>query len=171
MKPTTFSKALGENLRNIRTLRRLTVSQVADIVGISPDDVRKYERGERALTVEKMISFAVAVNCSLPSMLEGLDPRMGEQQRLTRELRLLSRNEHGILHYMATEWDGDRKALIISDGVYMAIPPYRRREVIMTLELQKEAALRCGEITEDDLPEDVEYMQEKLGQLYTPGEG
>lgn len=166
MQPNQFSMALGENLKALRKTRRLSVGQLSEIIGITPDDVRKYERGERALTVEKMISFSVALNCSAQNIIEGLDPRLKSSRSSVREIRMMTQEEHQIMMHMATDWDGDRRALIIASGIYMAIPPHRRREIIMALELQKEESLRSGEITEKDLPDGVEYMQQALGNLY-----
>lgn len=166
MTPTEFSVKLGENLKEIRLMRNLSVVQLSEILDISPDDVRKYERGERALTVEKMMFFATALNCSPQNIIEGLDPRTGAKVKSNKEIRLMSAAEHKIMYYMSTEWEGNKKALIIANGIYMAIPPKRRREIVMALELQKDEALRKGEITCADLPEDIEYLEQALGNLY-----
>lgn len=166
MKKNEFSSALGENLKNFRKLRNLSVAEVAEIIGITQDDVRKYERGERALTVEKMISFSVALGCSPQNILEGMDPRLKSSRSSVREIRMMTQEEHQIMLHMATDWAGDRRALIIAIGIYMAIPPHRRREIIMAMELQKDKALASGEITEEELPSGIDYMQQALGELY-----
>lgn len=165
MKQNDFSVALGENLKKLRKLRNLSVAQLAEILGICQDDVRKYERGQRALTVEKLIAFSVALGCSPQNVLDGLDPRIGATGT-SGEIKMMTQLEHDIMMHMATDWDGDRKALIIADGIYMAIPPKRRREIIMALALQAEQAIANGEIEKCSLPDGMEYMLQALGGLY-----
>lgn len=169
MKKNSFSVAMGGNLKALRKSRDLSAAELAEIIGITPNDVRKYERGERSMTVEKMIAFSVALNCSPQNMIEGLDPRTGERVG-GGEIRMMSADEHKIMMHMATDWDGDRKALIIADGIYMAIPPHRRREIIMALALQAEQAIANGEIERCSLPDGTEYMLQALGGLYARNE-
>lgn len=166
MKPTPFSIALGENLQNLRNLRNLTVTELSDIIHATPDDIRKYERGERLISIERMFSVAVALNCSVQNIIEGLDPRSPANRKPIAEIKMMDDEEHRIMYHMATTWNGDRKALIIFDGVYMAIPPERRREVVMFLDMQKDEALKAGEIKPEDLPENIDYMYKALGSLY-----
>ena len=166
MKPTPFSIALGENLQNLRNLRNLTVTELSEIIPATPDDIRKYERGERLISIERMFSVAVALNCSVQNIIEGLDPRSKNIKKPTSEIKMMDEQEHRIMYHMATTWNGDRKALIILVGVYMALPPKRRREIAMYLDMQKDEALKAGEIKPEDLPENIDYMYKTLGSLY-----
>lgn len=166
MAPTAFSTRLGDNIRRIRKLRGLTAAELSQKLDITPDELRKYERGERTLSVERMITFASALDCSVQNLLEGLDSRSGGMLPSSNLIRMMTPDEHRIMHYMATDWDGDVRALIIACGIYMVLPPRRRREAMMAMDVIKDEALLANEISPADLPEDMEYFQRALGALY-----
>lgn len=163
MKPNDMSKIIGTNIRNMRTIRHFTIQQLADLSGINAESIYKYERGERGLTVEDMLRLSDALNCSEQNFTKGLH---GEARVTPKEIRRLDADEHEVLEHIATDFHGDRKALIIATGVYASIPPQRRREIILTLTMQMEDSIHCGEITAESLPRGTEYMKEALGKLF-----
>ena len=67
---------------------------------------------------------------------------------------------------MSTEFRNRKKALIIADDLYMMLPAKREREVILTLAMQTDAAIQAGELSVDDLPEEMEHLRKALGGLY-----
>ena len=166
MAPTEFSKTLGNNLKTLRKQCGFTAEELGALLGISEDEIRKYERGDRAPSIEKAIAVSVALNCSPQAIIEGLDPRSGRKLSSASPMRIPSPEEHRILHYMATDFDGDTKALLIGIGAYMALPPKRRREVMMGLDMQVDEALAKHEISPEDLPEGMDYLRQSLGGLY-----
>ena len=118
------------------------------------------------MPLERVIDACVALDCSTQNVIEALDPRLSGAAPITKVMNALSPPEHKIMHYMATDWDGDVRALIIACGIYMVLPPHRRREAMMAMEVIKDEALLANEISPADLPEDMEYFQRALGALY-----
>lgn len=160
----------GNNLRAIRQRRGLSSEQVAmrladQGVQLSGRAIRNYENGERECTVDMMVHLAVALDCSLQTLLAGLDPRMDGDERQA-EFKLLTPFEHGVFSFMATEWDGDRHALILFDALYMALPPKYRREAPLSLFAQAEMAVRDGAVRPEQLPPNMDYLEQKWRELY-----
>lgn len=165
MEKNEFSIKLGQNLQHLRMLRNLTVMQLSEILGITEDSIRKLERGDRRMTVEGMIHYANTLNCDEQNILTGLNPQKNVELP-EAEIKMLSAPERKILNRMSTTWKGNRKALIILDGVYMALPEERRREIAMYVEMQKDEALKNHEISSADLPDGIEEMQKVLGGMF-----
>lgn len=166
-----INNRIGQNLREVRKLRGLSGEALAELmqqhgVNISQDTIRRYERGERFVTAEEVIVFADVLNCSTQALVDGADPSMGTVPHTKKKFGRLLPEDHKILRNLAGNWDGDIHALIIADGIYAAIPPERRRAIIMELCVQADEAVRSGEMTIDDLPEGIAYMQQQLGGLY-----
>lgn len=165
MHKTELSIRLGVNLRNIRKMRGLSVSCLSQIIGISEDTIRKYERGERALTVEDMITFATILRCDPQNFIKGLFRTSGAETDLT-EIDSLTPYESGVFERMSTAFKHGKKPLIIADDLYMRLSPKRRREVIMALAVQADEAITEHELSVDDIPAEIELMKKALGGLY-----
>lgn len=168
MHKTELSIRLGVNLRNIRKMRGLSVSSLSNIIGIGEDTIRKYERGERALTVEDMITFATILRCDPQNFIKGLFRTAGADTDLTdlTEIDSLTPYESGVFERMSTAFKHGKKPLIIADDLYMRLSPKRRREVIMALAVQADEAIREHELSVDDIPAEIELMKKALGGLY-----
>lgn len=164
MTPTAMSKRIGSNMRSLRTIRGLSVEQMAETIGITPDAVRKYERGERSLTVEDMVRFAKILNCSDQNFTRGL--YQDAPPPPVKEIHRLDADEHEILENISTSFRGNVKALIIATGILAKLPPRRRRNVLMSLDAEADEAVRCGEVAAEELPRGIEYLQEAIGKLF-----
>lgn len=163
MKPSDISKRIGRNMRNIRKLRGLSVRELSEIIGLTEDAIRKYERGERSLTVEDMVTFSGKLSCDPKNFMIGLfQPAMENSDEIDR----LTSYEHGVFVRMSTLFRKRKKALIIADDIYMRLPTKRRREIIMTMAVQMDEAIQGGEIDAADMQEEIQYLQEILGGLY-----
>lgn len=160
-----FYKSLGRNLRRVRVSRGLSAAQLADLVGMSTDSVLRYERGERQLSVELMIKFAVVLGSSVMSFLDGLDPRTATGGPAL-EYNLLSPESSHIMRWLATSWKGDIEALVRWDGCYAVLPPKYRRDIIMYSDLKIDEALRDGAVDPDDFPPGLDYVHQRLGAMY-----
>lgn len=163
MQKNDFSMKLGRNLKNFRLLRGLSVDKLAEIIGITADSVRKYERGERKMSVEDMIGFSIALDCDEQNILQGLNPSK-DSIPSPFEIKKISNDERKILRTMSTTWKGDRKSLIILDGEYMVLPESRRLDIAMYIQLQIDEAIKAGEISISDLPENIDYLQRIIGK-------
>lgn len=53
-----FNIMIGTNLRYCRTLRKLSMSAVAEVIGVTHQQVYKYENGINALTIFRLKQFA-----------------------------------------------------------------------------------------------------------------
>ena len=163
MKPSDISARIGINLRNIRKLRGLSVRELSEIICLTEDAIRKYERGERSLSIEDMVTFSEKLECDPQNFLIGLSRQEEENKK---EIPILSTYEHGVFVKMSTEFREGKKALIVADDIYMRLSPKRRREIIMTMVVQMDEAIRNHEMSVDDIPEEVGYMLDMLGSLY-----
>ena len=167
-----INERIGKNLRDIRKLAGISAEELSDKIAevtgekISSDTIRRFERNERTISASDVIHLAQALECSTQAIVDGTDPRMGDLPQGKHTIKPLSKADHSILRDLASNWNGDIHALIIADGIYAAIPPHRRRAVIMELVAQADEAIRAGEITISDLPEGLAYMQNKIGGLY-----
>ena len=161
MQATEFSRRQGANLRALRKMRGLTVNELADLIGASPDAVRRYERGVRTVTTELLMKWCVCLNCSEQSILVNLDPRTASEDAPTSEFRNLTAEESRIMRYLATQWDGDVHALILAMRLYAALPEEGRAAVIMEMILQRDKYL-----TPEEYPVGMDYIEQALGGLY-----
>ena len=53
-----FNKMIGANLRYCRVLRKLSMSAVAEVIGVAHQQIYKYENGINALTIFRLKQFA-----------------------------------------------------------------------------------------------------------------
>lgn len=162
MTPTPFSIKQGQNLKALRKLRGLSVNAWAELLGIAADSVRRYERGERSVTTEQLVNWAVKLNCSQQSILADLDPRTAQAEAPRGEFRTLRRDESEIFRYLSTEWPGDVHALILAMRLYAALPAEGRAAVMMELILQRDKHL-----TQEEYPAGMAYIEQAIGGLYT----
>ena len=76
---------IGELLRLMRTQRNMTVKEYSREVGISADDLRKYESGEKYIPLSVINTIAEYYRLSMESFTKGTkDPRDKDNVRLKR---------------------------------------------------------------------------------------
>lgn len=63
-------KVLGKRIRTARTNRNLTQEQLAEAVGISTTYMGFVERGERTVTLEKLIDITNALHVSIDYLIQ-----------------------------------------------------------------------------------------------------
>jgi len=71
----SIAKTVGQNLRRIRIAERLTQKRMGDLLGVSGQQVQKYESGESQLSVSRLIQFCWSVGVSPDHAVAGLMPR------------------------------------------------------------------------------------------------
>lgn len=64
--------AIGQRIRLLREHRRLTQAQLARAIGVSYQQVYKYERGIDRLSVGRLVLIATALSVSPHDLLDGL---------------------------------------------------------------------------------------------------
>ena len=167
MKANDFSRRMGQNLKQQRNLMGLSVAQLSEKIGITPDAVYKMERGELRMDIEFKLRCAKILNCSPQTFEDGLDLDDGEQlPPLKGPLRRIDNTVRQILRKLSSEWEGNVKALIIFAGMIAAFPPEERREIYMQGILTRDRLLKEKKIKAEDLPPEMEYMEGELGGLY-----
>jgi transcriptional regulator with XRE-family HTH domain len=67
----TAAARLGTALRAVRTQRHLSQSDLAELLGISPDAVSQAERGRRGLSLEALLAASAKLDLSLDELLRG----------------------------------------------------------------------------------------------------
>lgn len=61
---------LGERIRKLRTERRISQAQLADMIDRSPTFVSRLERGEKGPSLDTLVLIADSLHTSLDSLLE-----------------------------------------------------------------------------------------------------
>lgn len=167
MKPTDFSRRMGENLKHQRTLMGLSAAELSEKIGLSVDSVYKMERGEVSMSIELKHKCARILGCNPQTFEDGLDLDEGETlPPLKHVIRQTDKTVRKILRKLSSEWDGDIKALVIYMGMIAALPPEERREIYMQGVIVRDRLLADGKIKREDLPDGMDYMEEQLGGLY-----
>ncbi|HEX2104713.1 MAG TPA: XRE family transcriptional regulator [Solirubrobacteraceae bacterium] len=67
----TAAARLGTALRAVRTQRHLSQSDLAELLGISPDAVSQAERGRRGLSLEALLAASAKLDLTLDELLRG----------------------------------------------------------------------------------------------------
>jgi transcriptional regulator with XRE-family HTH domain len=65
-------KIIGQNVRKHRKERKLTQVQLANLVGLTQEEVSYYETGVREPTIQTLVRLAIGLKTSSDSLL-GLD--------------------------------------------------------------------------------------------------
>lgn len=170
-----IAERVGLNIKSMRMIRAMTLDKLSQRIEqltgetITANTIGKYERGAILPGLDKLMLLAIGLDCNLTSLQEGIDPRR-EAKTEFREMRMLSEQSGDIMRWVSSEWEGDTDALITSFGLYAATPGEFRRHALMELIEQKNAAIKAGDMAEDDIPECVKrglpHMLESLGGLY-----
>ncbi len=64
--------AVGANLRRIRSLRQMTQEALAAQIGVTFQQVQKYEKGTNRISASKLVVIAEALGCDLSSLFAGV---------------------------------------------------------------------------------------------------
>jgi transcriptional regulator with XRE-family HTH domain len=94
-------KTLGARIRRFRELADLSQSQLGEKLGVSYQQIQKYERGASRLSVETLLRLAKVLNLPVQAMLPGGDgPESGAKAGHVNE----PRPEYGQLARDEKEW-------------------------------------------------------------------
>lgn len=66
----SFSKDVGKTIMTYRQSRELTQQQLADLVGLSVQQIQKYEYGETNISVARLITIANAFDVCVLELLK-----------------------------------------------------------------------------------------------------
>lgn len=89
--------SIGNNIRNIRKEKKMTLQQIADIMGCSPQLISQYENGKRMPKLETLQRIAESLNVSLLQIVDAdqlsKDIFMQEIKKEVLQLNLEELNE------------------------------------------------------------------------------
>lgn len=85
LRSSNDAATIGELLKLMRTQRNMTVSEYSKEVGVSADDLRKYESGEKYIPLSVINTISEYYRLSMESFTKGTrDPRDKNNVRLKR---------------------------------------------------------------------------------------
>lgn len=88
--PTDVDRLVGENIRRLRTERNLTLAQTAGELGLSHQQLQKYETGANRLSAGTLCNVAAVLGVSIESLFRNeTAPRKAADRKATilEELR------------------------------------------------------------------------------------
>lgn len=60
-----IDKALGKTMREVRLSRRMLLTEIGDSIGVSQQQVSKYELGQNRISVSKLVLIADKLNVNI----------------------------------------------------------------------------------------------------------
>jgi len=66
--------ALGARIRRFRKARNMSQERLAEAVGVTFQQIQKYERGANRVSFSRLALIALALDTPLPELIAGLDP-------------------------------------------------------------------------------------------------
>lgn len=69
--------AIGENIRKYRSIRNLSLQEVAEKIGMTKKAVQRYETGETKIDFFRIADIAEALNISTDKLLDGVQSFVG----------------------------------------------------------------------------------------------
>lgn len=87
--PHPLDVAVGQRMRERRRLLRLSQQDLAEAIGVSFQQVQKYERGTNRISFSRLVEAAGALNCKLADLTEGLDSE-GAAETIEQVNRLMT---------------------------------------------------------------------------------
>lgn len=71
--PNPLDKALGTRICQLRRGLGLSQSELARAIGVTFQQVQKYERGVNRISFSRLVGIAHALQCSVPGLMDNLD--------------------------------------------------------------------------------------------------
>jgi len=72
-KPHAVDKYVGTRLRDRRTILGLSQEEIGDSVGITFQQIQKYERGKDRIAASRLYEFSQLLGCSIAYFFDGLE--------------------------------------------------------------------------------------------------
>jgi transcriptional regulator with XRE-family HTH domain len=89
---TQTDVAVGQRIREFRKAANLSQTQLADHIGVTFQQVQKYEKGTNRVGAGRLMHIARALNVPITAFFEGLTKPLHKQQSTTirlAELRMI----------------------------------------------------------------------------------
>jgi transcriptional regulator with XRE-family HTH domain len=103
---------IGEKIREVRRLKGISQTELAEKVGLSYQQIQKYEKGKSSISVERLFQIAYALNVSIKTFF-GEDYNKVAEGKEGYRSELFSEEEVLLIkHFRKIKGDKLRKALI-----------------------------------------------------------
>lgn len=73
-------RTIGANMRRERLARDLSQTTIAEALGVTFQQVQKYEKGTNRVAAVTLIDIASAIGCSLADLLAGLNEAVAREE-------------------------------------------------------------------------------------------
>lgn len=88
--PTAFDIELGRKIKNARSALGLTQAKVAQAIGVSMQQVQKYENGRNRISVSRLNQLGIALKVDFSRALATADAQFVQFEFAPDEVRLIS---------------------------------------------------------------------------------
>lgn len=78
---------VGQNIRTIRTARRMSQTTLGEQIGVTFQQVQKYERGTNRVSASKLVEIAATLHCNVTDLFAGTNMQASEEDRPTHMSR------------------------------------------------------------------------------------
>jgi transcriptional regulator with XRE-family HTH domain len=78
---TGLDKLLGQRVRAVRLKAGISQNDLADSIGVTFQQVQKYEMGTNRIPATRLIAIAGALNVPIVTLFEAIDPGIAEGQK------------------------------------------------------------------------------------------
>ena len=76
---------IGNRLRQRRAMMGLNQTDVAKVIGVTFQQIQKYENGSNALSASRLVDFAQCMKVSVPYFFEGLEGAISKKDDVGSE--------------------------------------------------------------------------------------
>lgn len=91
--PNPVDIRVGNQMREIRIRRGFTQQDLADALGVSFQQVQKYERGANRMGASRLVQVASSLQCSIEDLFEGIEgSKLSEEAPLDRDAAKVARD-------------------------------------------------------------------------------
>ncbi len=104
-----IDRLIGQRVRFFRIERQLSQHELASKLGISYQQLHKYETGANSISISRLYQIAEALQIRAPKIFEGLEAAAGEKDAPN----LLDREQMLLLHYLGRITDPEHRRTII----------------------------------------------------------
>ncbi len=125
----TIDKHVGQQLRSRRSLLGLSQEKLADSIGVTFQQVQKYERGANRISASRLFSFSKILDVSIDYFYEGLpEANDGEDDQSNMPQKVKSSNKNGLPEDLLAQ-----KETIHLLRAYYSVDSEEKRKVILKL--------------------------------------
>ena len=113
----TIDEIVGQRIRNLRIKKSVSQKDLGNLLGVTFQQIQKYETGKNTIAISKLIRIANFFNISIMEMLDGLVSIDGPSRFLSKTF---SSRETEIIHIYHAIEDASTKSAFLKLGRALA---------------------------------------------------